>query len=407
MKKPSADKRVVIPGFKFSSVSAGIKKTGKKDIALIFSETPSVTAGVFTTNKIKAAPVKLSMARINRKRTCQAIIINSGNANACTGLQGIKDAKETAEITAKGLKLSPELVCAASTGIIGRLLPMRKIRKAIPEAIKKLSPSAIREAALAIMTTDTFQKIYSTKINVGGKKGTIAGIAKGAGMICPNMATMLAFIVTDIAIEPKALDSALRGAVKKSFNRLTVDNDMSTNDTVLVMANGMLKNSLITKSSPSSLARQVYVKFEDALTEVSYNLSKMIALDGEGATKLVEIIVRGAETEADAEKVAKSIANSMLVKTAIYGKDPNWGRIMAAIGYSGVRVDENKINISINRVKLVSKGAGIDKTKTPKNLFSGKEILITAELGLGKKEVRVLTCDLTEKYVKINADYMT
>ena len=401
MKKPSADKTVIIPGFKFSSASAGIKKPGKKDIALIFSETPAVTAGVFTTNKIKAAPVKLDIARISRKKLCQAIIINSGSANACTGLQGLKDAKETAEITAKGLRISSELVCVASTGIIGRLLPMQKIKKAIPEAIKKLSPSAIRESALAIMTTDTFQKVYSTKIKIGGKNGTIAGIAKGAGMICPNMATMLAFIVTDIAIESAALDSALRGAVGKSFNRLTVDNDMSTNDTVLVMANGMLKNMPITKASP------FYVKFEDALTGVSYNLSRMIALDGEGATKLVEIIVRGAKTETDAEKVAKSIANSMLVKTAIYGNDPNWGRIMAAIGYSGVRVDENKIDISINRFKLVSKGAGIDKTKTPKDLFSGKEIFITAELGLGKKEARVLTCDLTEKYVKINADYTT
>lgn len=392
---------VTVPGFKFSSVSAGIKKPGKKDIALIFSEIPAVTAGVFTTNKIKAASVKLSIARINRNRTCQAIIINSGNANACTGLQGLKDAKETAEITAKGLGISSELVCVASTGIIGRPLPMQKIKKSIPAVIKKLSPFAIRETSLAIMTTDTFQKIYSTKIKVGKKNGTIAGIAKGAGMICPNMATMLAFIVTDIAIKPGALDSALRDAVGKSFNRLTVDNDMSTNDTLMVMANGMLKNIPITKTSPS------YAKFKDALTEVSYSLSKMIALDGEGATKFVEIFVRGAKTETDAEKVAKSIANSMLVKTAIYGKDPNWGRIMAAIGYSGVRVDEDKIGISINRFKLASKGVGIDKTKAPKDLFSGKEIIITAELGLGKKEARVLTCDLTEKYVKINADYMT
>ncbi len=395
----SRNKTVIIPGFKFSGVSAGIKKTKKKDIALIFSETRAVIAGVFTTNKIKAAPVKFDIKRIRSRGKSQAIIINSGNANACTGLQGLKDAKEMAEITAKQLGIPSELVYVASTGYIGRPLPMQKIKKTIPKAVKKLSPRAIKEAASAIITTDTFPKIFSRMINIDGKKGTIAGIAKGAGMICPNMATMLSFIVTDIAVESGALNSALREAVKKSFNRLTIDNDMSTNDTVLIMANSRLKNTPIKKRSP------VYRIFENALSETAYNLSKMIALDGEGATKLIEVVVKGAKTESDAEKAAKSIANSFLVKTAVYGKSPNWGRIMAAIGYSGIEINEQKIKISLNNLKLVNKGIGVKQAS--KNLFLKKEITITVDLGLGKKEAKVLKCDLKDKYIKINARYST
>ncbi len=391
------EKILLVPGFKFSALTAGIKKTNKKDLALILSENVSTVAGVFTTNKIKAAPVKLDLSRIVSQKG-QAIIINSGNANACTGPKGFKDAQETVKITAMELGISPELVYVSSTGVIGRPLPMQNIRKAIPELVKKLSPYSLHEASEAIMTTDTFPKIAFKKINVGGKTGTIAGIAKGAGMICPNMATLLSFIVTDIAVEKRALDSALRNAVKHSFNRLTIDNDMSTNDTVLVMANGMLKNKSITKNSP------LYPKFENAIAEVTYNLARMIAQDGEGATKLIEIIVKGARTENDAEKVARAIANSLLVKTAIYGEDPNWGRIMAAIGYSGAGIKEEKINVSINNFKLVNKGLG---KKKPKDIFSGKEIVITVDLGLGKKEAKVLTCDLTEEYIKINASYTT
>ncbi len=400
MKRSPANKTVVIPGFKFAGISCGIKKTREKDIALIFSENTATVAGLFTTNKIKAAPVKLDIKRLTSQKG-QAIIINSGNANACTGEKGLKDAGEIAERIAGELDIFPELVYVSSTGLIGRPLPMEKIRKAIPMVVRKLSPSLVEEAAIAISTTDTFTKIASKKVNIRGKTGTIAGIAKGAGMICPNMATMLSFIVTDIAVEPGTLASALREAVKKSFNRITIDNDMSTNDTVLIMANGVLKNNLITKSS------HLYHKFENALSEVTYNLSKMIVRDGEGATKLIEVIVRGAKTEHDAEKVAESIANSMLVKTAIYGKDPNWGRIMAAIGYSGVEVIEQKINIYFNRCKLVSKGIGMDKSKISRNILSKKDVIVTVDLGLGRKESKMLTCDLTERYIKINATYGT
>ncbi len=400
MKKSLAKKGILISGFKFAGISAGIKKSKTRDLALIFSERPATVAGVFTTNKIKAAPVKLSIQRLTSQKG-QAIIINSGNANACTGERGLKDTREIAKKTAAALGISPELVYVSSTGLIGKPLPMRKIRKAIPEVVQKLSPSSFEKAASAIMTTDIFPKIVSKRIKIAGETGTIAGMAKGAGMISPNMATMLSFIVTDIAINSKALDSALREAVKKSFNRLTVDNDMSTNDTMLIMANGTLKNRPITKNSP------FYHKFETALTEVSYNLSRMIAEDGEGATKLIEIIVKGARSESDAEKVAKSIANSMLVKTAIYGEDPNWGRAMAAIGYSGVEINENKINIYFNRCKLVSNGIQNNKARIARNILAKKEATITVDLGLGRQTARVLTCDLTEKYVKINARYET
>lgn len=398
MLKAFPEQKITVPGFKFSGISAKIKKTDKKDLALIFSENTAVISGVFTTNRIKAAPVKLNMRRIGSQKG-QAIIINSGNANACTGNQGLKDAKEMADITAKELGISPELVYVASTGLIGKPLPMQKIRKAIPYAARKLSFHAIKDTASAIMTTDTFRKIASKKINIAGKTGIIAGIAKGAGMISPNMATMLAFIITDIAVQPKALDAALRKAVNKSFNRLTIDNDMSTNDTVLIMANGLLRNKPIGESS------NIYSEFEAALSDITYSLSKMIAMDGEGATKVIEVVVKRTKTESDAEKIARAIANSLLVKTAVYGKSPNWGRIMAAIGYSGVAIKEQKISIYINNFKLVNKGIATDKA--PKNLFSRKEITIAVDLGIGKKEAKMLTCDLSENYIKINAGYMS
>jgi len=391
---------VIIPGFSFAGISAGIKKSGADDLALVFSENVAVTAGVFTTNKIKAAPVKIAINRIASQKG-QAIIINSGNANACTGAKGFNDAEEMTEKTAKALGISSELVYASSTGVIGRPLPIEKIRKALPELVKELSPSALEKVASAIMTTDTFAKISSQKINFKGKTGTIAGIAKGAGMICPNMATMLCFIFTDIAVTPRALDSALRAAVENSFNRITIDNDMSTNDMALIMSNGSLKNTALTKSS------FLYQKFANALSDVTYDLARMIVEDGEGATKLIEIIVKGARTEADAVKAAASVANSMLVKTAIYGRDPNWGRIIAAVGYSGVDIREKNIDIYLNKVKLVNKGVGTKKEEIARNVLANKNIAVTIDLGAGKKRATVLTCDLTEKYIAINAHYTT
>ncbi len=400
MKKAPISETVIIPGFRFAGISAGIKQSGDKDLALIFSENPAIIAGLFTTNRIKAAPVKLSIERIASQKG-QAIVINSGNANACTGIQGMKDTREITAKTAEKLGISPELVYASSTGIIGRTLPVGKIKKAIPGLIAKLSPSSLMDTASAIITTDTFAKVSSKKIKIGRKTGTIAGIAKGAGMICPHMATMLCFIITDVTVKPKTLNSALREAVKKSFNRLTIDNDMSTNDTVMIMANGSLGNKPITKSSP------LYRTFERALSDITYDLSRMMAKDGEGSTKLIEIVVRGARTESDAERVAMSVAHSTLVKTAIYGNDPNWGRIMASIGYSGIEVDEHRIDVFLNNVKLVSKGLGTNKDKIAGILLANREITITIDLMAGKKIAKVLTCDLTEKYIKINAHYKT
>ncbi len=400
MKQGPTILNIVIPGFRFAGISAGIKKSGNRDLALIYSEDPAVTAGLFTTNRIKAAPVKLAIENIV-SRKAQAIIINSGNANACTGNKGIKAAREIITRTAHELGISPELVYASSTGIIGRPFPAETIKEALAGLIKKLSPLSLKHAASAIMTTDTYAKISFKRVEIGGKKGTIAGIAKGAGMICPNMATMLCFIVTDIAINPQALDAALREAVNRSFNMLSVDNDMSTNDTIMIMANGRLSNPRITKRSPH------YSNFISALNEITYDLARMIAEDGEGATKLVEVFVKGARSKSDARKIALSVANSMLVKTAVYGRDPNWGRIMAAIGYSGIAANEKKIDISINKVKLVSKGMGTNREKAARNALLDKHIIITINLGCGKENARALTCDLTEGYIKINAHYGT
>ncbi len=400
MEKKSLKKRYYVPGFSFSGISSGIKKSGAKDLALIVSEQTANIAGVFTTNRIKAAPVKLDIRRIKSGKG-QAIIINSGNANACTGETGYKDADEMTKIASKELGLHKNLVYVSSTGIIGKPLQMSKITKAIPKAVKELSPASLENTASAIMTTDTFPKIVLRKVKLGNKMGTIAGIAKGAAMICPDMATMLSFIMTDISVHPKALDSALRSSVNGSFNMLAVDNDMSTNDTVMIMANGKLGNKEISEKS------SLYKKFETNLSEVTYDLARMIAADGEGATKLIEIIVQGAGSKADAEKIARSIATSMLVKTAIYGEDPNWGRIISAIGYSKADVKEERIDIYFNNIKVVGKGTGLNKSSAAKKILSGKEITITVNLGLGKSSAKAITCDLTETYIKLNAHYTT
>lgn len=400
MKKPSQQKILPVPGFSFSAATAGIKESGTKDMALIYSEIPAVMAGVFTKNSIKAAPVKLAIDKISKQKG-QAIIINSGNANACTGQQGMNDAAEMTSSTAAALNISEDLVYVSSTGIIGRHMPMDVINKAIPGLAKELSRSEMDSAAAAIMTTDTFPKKISKTIKIDGKTITISGIAKGSGMICPDMATMLCYIVTDLAISPAALDSALRNAVDRSFNRLSVDNDMSTNDTVFVMANGMAGNKPVTMRSRD------YTKFKNILEEISYELAKLIAIDGEGATKLIEVMVKGAASETDAEKAAMSIANSMLVKTAIFGKDPNWGRIIAAAGYSGARLKEDSIAILINNIELVTNGIGTGNETAANKELQKNDINITVNLGAGSSEAKVLTCDLTDGYIDINAHYTT
>jgi len=387
-------------GFLFSTVEAAIKKPGRKDLALIYSEAEANTAGMFTSNKVKAAPVKLDMKRIKSGRG-QAIIVNSGNANACTGKKGMEDAVEMTRLVAHLLKMKSSLVYVCSTGVIGTPMPMDRITARISGLMENFGKSAIEDVAAAIMTTDTFPKILRKKVRIGSKVGNIAGICKGAGMICPHMATMLCFIMTDISVNQQTLNRALKDSVRKSFNRITIDGDMSTNDTVLIMANGMIGNDELLDRS------EAYAAFKKSLDEITYGLSRLIALDGEGATKLVEIELKGAKSEADAEKAAFAVANSNLVKTAIYGNDSNWGRIMAAIGYSGIDMKEEKVDIYFGRVKAVDKGLTTGRDTEAAKVLKGKNIKIVIDLHLGKYAAKVLTCDMTEEYIRINADYRT
>ena len=385
-------------GFLFSTAEAAIKKPGRKDLALIYSEVEADIAGAFTTNRVKAAPVKLDMKRLQKGRA-QALIVNSGNANACTGKRGEQDALEMTGLVSGALLLKPSLVYASSTGVIGAPMPMERIRPKVSELVKNLGRSTLEDVAMAIMTTDTFPKMAIRKVKIGGKTGVIAGICKGAGMICPDMATMLCFILTDISMDRRALDKALKESVKKSFNMITVDGDMSTNDTVLIFANGMLGNPPVTSRSP------YYNVFRTALDEITSELSKLIVIDGEGATKFIEVEVRGAKSEADAKRVASSVANSSLVKTAIYGNDANWGRIMAAAGYSGVQMKEEKTDIYFGKIKIAEGGLAAGKDREAGNYLKGKNVKIIIDLHLGKYSAKIMTCDMTEDYIRINAEY--
>lgn len=394
-------------GFKFAVARAGIKKPAvadsaliRADMALIYSEADAVAAAMFTTNRVKAAPVRLDMERIVSGRA-RAVIVNSGNANACTGKKGMRDAREMTALLAANLDVPERLCYVCSTGVIAVPLPMERIRPAVKELAASLGKSAPEDAARAVMTTDTFPKLASRKIKMGGKDGTILGFCKGAGMIRPDMATMLCFLMTDIAVEKRALKSALKEAVEYSFNRITVEGDMSTNDTVVAMANGMLGNAPVTKSS------RLYGPFLKALSGVTDELSRMIVRDGEGATKLMEIKVEGAITLADAKRAAMAVSNSVLVKTAIYGGDPNVGRIMAALGYSGARMKEEKTDIFVGKVPVIRKGVSTGRQEEARKEFEKKDLSITIRLNSGGGAARVLTCDLTEEFVRLNAEYTT
>ncbi len=395
----------MLPGIVAAGMACGIKKSGELDLALIFSRVSAVAAGMFTTNRIAAAPVQLSKQKLRRGRA-QAIIINSGNANACTGENGKRDCQRMAEVTAGSLGISPSLVLVSSTGIIGERLPMALIERGIQilgERIKR--EDCLRggeEVARAIMTTDTFPKQKVVEVYLDNKKIKIGGIAKGAGMICPQLATMLCFLVTDATISRPMLVRSLKESVDLSFNRISIDGVTSTNDMVLILANGLAGNEEIRRPG------EAYLQFTRCLSEVTESLARMIIQDGEGATKFVEILVQGARTRTDARKVAFSVANSNLVKTALYGGDPNWGRIMAAIGISGVRVVAEKINIQIGGVPLVFRGQKAPTSGTDLHpLFQSQEIFLTIDLGLGNKSYRVWTCDLSPEYVHINACYHT
>jgi glutamate N-acetyltransferase/amino-acid N-acetyltransferase len=387
-----------VPGFLASASSAGLNKKGLLDLSLIVSQKSAVAAGVFTTNKVKAAPVLLTQERIQRG-LLRAVVINTGYANACTGKQGLNDAINTADIVAKRLDIDPKETVVASTGVIGAYLPFNLIKSAIPDLVSKLSDRGFTSVAQAIMTTDSFPKISYREGIVGGKPYHLLGLAKGAGMIMPKMATMLSFLLTDINIDSQTLWPLLRSAVDSTFNRITVDGETSTNDMVLVMANGFASNRKLDRSDLKA--------FRTNLLDVMGELAFMIAKDGEGATKVIIVEVNGAATKNDAQKAAMTVGNSNLVKTAVFGRDPNWGRIMAALGRAGITIEEHRVEIWICGVKIVDGGTMISERAEREVAEKMKEekIPISIHLNQGKWKDRVLTCDLTYDYIRINADY--
>lgn len=387
-------------GFKAGGMHCGIKRK-RHDLGYIVSEVPAVAAGVYTTNSFQAAPLAVTQKSIAVENKIQALIVNSGNANACTGEQGIMDAYEMQQLFAAKLGIGSHLVAVTSTGVIGELMPMDCIRKGI-DLILDPGFEGAAEFQKAILTTDTCVKSAAAEISINGKTVTISGAAKGSGMVHPNMATMLAFVTTDANVEQSALLSALKDTTNKTFNMITVDGDSSTNDMVLVMANGLAENESLNELHPD------WAAFANGLKEVCESLAKQIARDGEGATKLVEVKVLGAKSLEAARAVGKTIISSNLVKTAIYGQDANWGRIVAAIGYSGVPVDPEKVAVSIGSHPVFSNGLPLPFSEEEvKAYLGGAEVDILVELNQGDAEASAWGCDLTYDYVKINASYRT
>ena len=393
-------------GFRAAGIAAHIKKTNAPDLALIVSDRDCAGAALFTTNKVKAAPVLRDMALMQthagHANDLRAVIINSGCANACTGEQGLLDADETARATASALgeSLHAEQVFVMSTGVIGVMLPMDKLRAAIPQAVQHLDAAGLEHAARAIMTTDTQPKIAFAQGQVGDETFTVAGISKGSGMIHPNMATLLSVVMTDAAIDADTLRRALHVAADHSFNRISVDGDTSTNDTLLVLANGA---SAVRIESAESLR-----VFQQALTDVCQSLAKQMARDGEGATKLITLHITGARDERMAEVVGRTIARSPLVKTAFYGEDANWGRVIAAAGYSGEDVDPQHMSLWFGPVLVFQNGMPTQYSEDDATqAIKPREVEVRLELGLGNASATIWTCDLSHDYVTINGKYRT
>ncbi|MBE1555376.1 bifunctional glutamate N-acetyltransferase/amino-acid acetyltransferase ArgJ [Sporosarcina limicola] len=399
MKRISGNNIVSPLGFKAAGIHCGIKYK-KHDLALLVSEVPASVAGVFTTNAVQAAPLLVTKEAVKKMGKMQAIIINSGNANACTGKQGMVDARLMQVETAEKLGISPNLVGVASTGVIGELMRMEPIVK----GIHKLEPNSQLEGSIhfsqAILTTDTITKNTAYCALIDGKEIIIAGTAKGSGMINPNMATMLGFITTDANVESVHLQAALKSVTNLTFNAITVDGDTSTNDMVLLLANGMAGNVTLTPAHPD------WEVFVQALHAVSQDLAKMIAKDGEGATKLIEAEVKGAVSDEEARKIAKTVVGSPLVKTAVFGCDANWGRIIAAVGYSGATVDPDAISIQIGKITVVEKGEPIEYSEEKLiSYLKQPEVKIVVQLSQGSGQGKAWGCDLTYDYVQINATY--
>ena len=387
-------------GYLAAGVAAGLKN-GKKDVAVLYSREPAVAAGVFTTNRVKAAPLQVTMGRLKNNRA-RALVVNSGNANACNGNQGLKDAVAMAGEAARLLELPEDEVLVSSTGVIGQPLPMDKITPGIKRAVAELSPQGGTDAALAIMTTDLVLKEYALKVELGGREVTVGGMCKGSGMIHPNMATMLAFITTDAAVSPVALTQALRRSVDDSFNMITVDGDTSTNDMVLIMANGAAGNPEIRNIGAD------FDLFMAAVTEVCTHLAMAVARDGEGATKLLEIRVRNAFSREDARRAARSVAGSSLVKSAFFGEDANWGRILCAVGYSGARFQPEQVDIFLGPLQVARNGSGLPFSEDRAAEIL-KEVHVTVDIDLqdGCDSATAWGCDLSYDYVRINGSYRT
>ncbi len=389
-----------VSGFLFSGVSAEIKKNGRRDLGLIYSEIPAQVAGLFTKNLVKAAPVQLDMKRM-RGGTCQAVIINSGNANACTGSQGLRNAQKVCSSVAKRLGIDEQGVLICSTGVIGVPLPVMKIEQGIPELVETLSPESWMKTVQAIMTTDTFPKVEVATCRIKGKRVKLCGMVKGAGMICPHLATMLSFMVTDANIKAPLLRWMLHQAAEKSFNRITVDGETSTNDTVLLLANGKADHPVLYRRD-----REAEV-FLSMLSEVCQELAKSVVKDGEGATKFVEIVVKGSRNREDAKKAAYAVAHSPLVKTAFFGEDANWGRILSALGHSGIKINPDRIDLFFDKVPIVRRGIGAGDQREEKagQVLKKKSFKVIVDLHQGKDHFSVFTTDLSIDYVKINASY--
>lgn len=393
-----------VKGFSMSAVAAGIRYPDRLDLGLIYSDTPAVTAGVFTTNQVKAAPVLLDIERLRQGRA-QAVLVNSGCANACTGEQGMENARRTSALISEALQIQDTLVQIASTGVIGEQLNMPAIEGGVARLVAGLSPDNLEQVARAIMTTDTMPKTAGRTIEIGGRTVNIVGIAKGSGMIMPNMATMLSFVLTDVQISFPELHASLLSGVERTFNRITVDGDTSTNDMVLVMANGRAGNPWIDEDAPQR-DRQV---FTNALEEVLRELALMIVADGEGATKTITVRVCGAKENEAAERLARTVANSSLVKTAFFGEDANWGRIIAAMGRSGVRFNPDHVDIAFNDVLIVRNGQSLGKEAeaAATRVLKEKNFAVCIDLKDGAGCEEIYTCDFSMDYVKINANYRT
>ncbi len=385
----------------FTAGASAIPTDQRDDLCVVHSDHPCDAGGVFTTNKVKSASVVIDQLHLQRNRV-QALTINSGNANACTGAQGFRDALLMAKLSADRLDLDPDQVLVSSTGVIGRYLPMHAIKAGIAEACGHLTPEAGIAAARAIMTTDTVPKTAQLEVELAGTTVRVGGMCKGSGMIHPNMATLLAYVTTDAAVEPGLMGKLVKPVADRSFNQVTVDGDSSTNDSFLILANGAAGND------PVRAGTEEADQLRAAIEEVARRLARSIAMDGEGATKLITVRVVDATSNADARLAARAVAASSLVKTAVHGGDPNWGRIVCALGYSGAELALDRLHLTVGGLVVFERGAGVDvDLAAVRRAFEQAEIEIVATLGLGEGSAEAWGCDLSEEYVRINADYTT